>query len=88
MYLFLLTAADAQGLSYYSDASLGRLLRLDALQLSAARQRLIQADLIAYRKPLYQVLSLDRVDPPSQRTGDATSVGELLRRVLEKGATP
>jgi len=88
LYLFLLTAADAQGLSYYSDASLGRLLRLDALQLSAARQRLIQADLIAYRKPLYQVLSLDRVDPPSQRTGDATSVGELLRRVLEKGATP
>ena len=88
VYLFLLTAADAQGLSYFSDASLSRFLHLDGLQLSAARQRLIQADLIAYRKPLYQVLCLDRIDPPGQRTGDVNSVGELLRRVLEKGATP
>jgi len=43
-------------LSYYSDASLCRRLKLDLLQLSAARQQLQQADLIAFRKPLYQVL--------------------------------
>lgn len=58
LYLLLVTVADVQGLSYYSDASLGRHLRLDAVQLSAARQQLIGLDLIAYRKPLYQVLSL------------------------------
>jgi glutathione S-transferase len=35
LYLFLLTVADAQGLSYYSDASIARHLNLDALTVSA-----------------------------------------------------
>lgn len=85
LYLFLLTVADAQGLSYYSDASVGRLLGWEGLQLSAARQRLLQAQLIAYDKPLYQILSLDPLRPPSQRVGAALSLGELLRRAVEKG---
>lgn len=88
LYLFLLTVSDAQGLSYYSDPSISRLLRWELLQLSAARQRLIESELIAYRKPLYQVLSLDPIELPTQRSGAPISVGELLRRVLEKGATP
>ena len=37
LYLFLVTVADAQGLSYYSDASPCRQLKMDPLQLSAAR---------------------------------------------------
>ena len=85
LYLFLLTVSDAQGLSYYSEPSIGRFLRLDLLQVSAARQRLIESELIAYQKPLYQVLSLDPIDPPTQRTGAPVSVGELLRQVLQKG---
>ena len=74
LYLFLLTVSDAQGLSYYSEPSIGRFLRLDLLQVSAARQRLIESELIAYQKPLYQVLSLDPIDPPTQRTGAPVSV--------------
>jgi hypothetical protein len=58
LYLFLVTVADAQGLSYYSDPAIGRHLKIDAVALSAARQQLVQADLIAYRKPFYQVLAL------------------------------
>jgi len=58
LYLFLVTVADAQGLSYYSDSALCRHLKMDAVSLSAARQQLIHADLLAYRKPLYQVLAL------------------------------
>jgi hypothetical protein len=90
LYLFLVTVADVQGLSYYSDASLGRHLRLDAVQLSAARQQLIGLDLIAYRKPLYQVLSLPEPAPvapvtDSPRTGQVQSVAEVLRRVLAAG---
>jgi len=90
LYLFLVTVADAQGLSFYSDAAIGRRLTLDQLSLSAARQQLIQADLIAYRKPLYQVLSLpeDPKAPPAPeppRTGQAQSVATILRRVLEGG---
>src|SRR5260370_6978969 len=57
LYLFLTSVADAQGLSYYSDASLIRRLKMDLLVLSASRQQLIHAGLLAYHKPLYQVFS-------------------------------
>ncbi len=79
LYLFLTSVADAEGLSYYSDASLMRRLKMDPLALSASRQQLIQAGLIAYQKPFYQVLSLDPVGAP--RSGPI-SVGELLRQAL------
>ncbi len=37
LYLFLCTVADAQGASYYSDASAGRLLTCAGAQLRSAR---------------------------------------------------
>ena len=79
LYLFLTSVADAEGLSYYSDASLMRRLKMDPLVLSASRQQLVQAGLIAYAKPLYQVLSLEPAQAP--RSGPM-SVGELLRRAM------
>lgn len=87
LYLLLLTVADSRGLSFYSDASLCRLLRLDPLALAAARDQLLAADLIAFLKPDYQVLSLPDAStpPPSQRAGEAATVGEILRRVLQPG---
>lgn len=91
LYLFLVTVADVQGLSFYSDAAVGRHLALDQVSLSAARQQLIRADLIAYRKPLYQVLSLpeDRAPtspPEAPRSGEVRSVAAILRHALEGGA--
>jgi len=79
LYLFLTSVADVEGLSYYSDASLMRRLKLDPVGLSASRQQLVQTGLIAYEKPLYQVLSLEPVGAP--RSGPI-SVGELLRKAL------
>src|ERR1700682_494163 len=69
LYLFLVTVADVQGLSYYSDAAIVRHLNIQPLRLAAARQQLERADLIAYRKPLYQVLSLPEpsASAPSQQ---------------------
>jgi hypothetical protein len=58
LYLFLITVCDAQGLSYYGTPTLARRLRLSDEQFAAARQQLIELDLIAYRSPLYQVLAL------------------------------
>jgi hypothetical protein len=88
LYLVLVIVADAQGLSYYSDASLGRLLQLDLLALVAARQQLVSADLLAYHKPLYQVLALLPAQAPSEsrRCGQSLSVGDILRRAVEGGA--
>ena len=88
LYLFLVTVADAHGLSYYSDRSIGRHLKIDSVDLSAARQQLVQADLIAYQKPLYQVLALPedaKASAPSPRTGHVQSVADVLRRALERG---
>jgi hypothetical protein len=62
LYLVLVTVADAQGLSYYGEASLARLLSMPATRLIQARADLIHLDLVAYERPLYQVLSLD---PPA-----------------------
>ena len=90
LYLVLVTVADAQGLSYYSDATLSRLLQLEPLGLAQARQQLVAAYLVAYQKPLYQVLALPvsaaAAAPGWTRLGQALSVGDLLRRALEGGA--
>lgn len=80
LYLFLTSVADAQGLSYYSDASLMRRLKMDPVGLSAGRQQLVQAGLIAYEKPFYQVLSLE-AETDAPRSGPIR-VGELLRQAL------
>jgi hypothetical protein len=69
LYLVLVTVADAQGLSYYGEASLERLLSLPAPRLAAARAELIGLDLIAYERPLYQVLSLDMAAATPRVTG-------------------
>ena len=51
--------ADAQGASYYSDASIGKLLSLSSARLRGARAELLAAGLIAYGAPFDQVLSLE-----------------------------
>jgi len=79
LYLFLSCVADVQGLSYYSDVSLMRQLNMEAAPLSASRQQLIRAGLVAYEKPLYQVLNLETAQAP--RSG-SISVAQLMRQAL------
>ena len=81
LYLFLVTVADGHGLSYYSDQTISRLLPLDVAALASARQELIAAGLIAYQRPLYQVLALDAPTPGSPRSGIGRplSIGDILR---------
>lgn len=76
LYLFLATVADAQGLSYYSDASIARLTPLSVTALERARRELVAAKLVAYHKPLYQVLALD---PPRPEAAQPQSLGQILR---------
>jgi hypothetical protein len=93
LYLFLVTVGDARGLSYYSDRAAGRRLAMDGQRLAAARRELCRADLIAYERPLYQVLSLEKPasvlpgdhDPP-RRGADPLSLGEVLRRAMGERA--
>ena len=56
--LFLVTVADAQGLSYYGSSSLMQRLHLSTEELGAARRQLIDLELVAFEAPLYQVLAI------------------------------
>lgn len=72
LYLFLITVADVQGLSWYGDTSTARRLSIDEARLRRARSDLIRAGLLAYAKGLYQVLALDTPTPtPTQDAGVA-----------------
>ena len=89
LYLFLVTVADAQGLSYYSDASLGSSLSTDPVRLSKARGDLIGAGLIAYQRPLYQVLALDSPPRIEVRDLSADEIAVRLDRLrAAMGRTP
>lgn len=60
LYLFWVTVADAQGLSYYADESVARRLRITSDAVSTGRAELVRAGLLAHEPPLVQVLSLER----------------------------
>jgi len=83
LYLFLVTVADGAGLSYYSDQGICQLLPLDAAALAAARRELLAAGLIAYQKPLYQVLALDALGPGGG-SGGAGPSGPGPRRGISR----
>jgi len=59
LYLTLVTVGDKNGVSYYSDRTLARLLGVDHESLVKLRGHLLAADVIAYREPYYQVLELE-----------------------------
>lgn len=81
LYLFLVTVADAQGLSYYGNACLRQRLHLSTEELGAARQQLIELELIAYQAPLYQVLAIagTRAVPPATSAPPTTTSAPAVR---------
>jgi hypothetical protein len=79
LYLFLVTVADAQGLSYYSDVSVARRLSMEPSRLIRARTDLIRLGRLAYEPPLYQVLALDAPAPE-----DVGARLDQLREILGK----
>ena len=63
LLFFLHLAADRQGLSYWSDATVAKKLRLREGLVVSARAGLIARGLVAYRYPLYQLLPLPEATP-------------------------
>jgi hypothetical protein len=98
LYLFWVTVADAQGLSYYADQSVAHRLRIPVEAVNTGRAELLRAGLLAYEPPLVQVLSLDRRVENTKasgnsssgrdersRTQDAVLLGDLLRAWAQGG---
>lgn len=80
LYLFLVCVADNQGLSFYGDPALMAKLSMDQTTLDQARSALVTNSLIAWQRPIYQVLSLE----PLRRDNRAGSM-ICLRDILGGG---
>ena len=91
LYLFLVLAADRQGLSCWRLDRIEREMpAFDRAALRRARDGLVEADLIAFRPwtptqidGLYQVLSLPPSAARAQPRGGVGSMGEMLGELLE-----
>ncbi|NTV33529.1 MAG: hypothetical protein HGA50_09590 [Deltaproteobacteria bacterium] len=81
LYLFLVTVADSQGLSYYSDPSLCERLAMNEASLDSARSELRQVGLVAYRRPIYQVLPLGEATAAKRVAGPPMAIGEIFKRL-------
>lgn len=60
LYLFLLTVADGDGISHWSEASIARILSLSTCAVKGARCELEGEELLAFAAPLWQVLALPK----------------------------
>jgi hypothetical protein len=84
LYFVLCAVADQHGLSFYGDATLAAMVRINLPALMAARDELLARDLIAHETRFIQVLSLPQ---PGQRRrgepgGGLMELGEILRRAV------
>ncbi len=87
LYLFLITVSDAKGLSYYGNESIMKCLCMGQSTLQNARSSLIQNGMIAWQKPLYQVLNLDIGGPAKRSCMDSPlSLGSILKTAVEETA--
>ncbi len=99
LYLFLITVADSRGLSYYSDSALIRLLKMDETTLKSARYELKQLRLIAWKKPIYQVLPIENIihvpvakeqtceasrETSGRDAGQLLSIGQIFKRMAQE----
>jgi hypothetical protein len=92
LYVFLVLVADRNGLSYYSFDKICSLLQISIDEYIAARNALIDKDLIAFDGHLYQVLSLPckpvihpaRVlrDPQDMEDKDPATIRRLIHQSL------
>ena len=85
-YFVLIALSNRDGVSFYSDQRLSRILEVRyPHELSGARQQLVAQDLIAFESGIYQVLRLSRrplppghYQPPSvtpKRVGQVPAAG-------------
>ncbi len=87
LYFFLAAVSDKDGLSFYGNATIALRLRMSETVVVRAREELLASDLVAYRAPLVQVLSLPQARV-ERRDGGLTSFGEILRTLTAPSPPP
>jgi len=88
LYLFLVAVCDRHGLSFYSYDSICSLLKMTVEQYIAARDSLIEKDLIAFDGTLFQVLDLPAIPrKPNnfrrQKTPTSTDQTQSIKDILK-----
>jgi hypothetical protein len=86
LYLFLAAVSDRNGLSFYSDATMAVRLRMSEPAMVHARDELVREDLVAYRAPLTQVLSLP--DRSRVERGGLMSLSEMFEAATRGNREP
>jgi hypothetical protein len=95
LYLLLVIASDAQGLSFYADPTVVRILKLTHEDLFRARAELEKQSIIGYRYPLYQVFDVPRrqLGPSrdakrSRKEAEPTLIGEIFKELAARSENP
>lgn len=83
LYLFLVCVSDDKGLSYYGDQTLMTKLSMNTDKFENARSDLIRLGLIAWQKPLYQVLCI-KPAAKSQPMASPMGLGEILKKAMKE----
>jgi hypothetical protein len=84
LYFFLAAVADKHGLSFFGDAAVAGRLRMTEGSLERARVELERRDLIAYEKPLYQVLSIASEPLPPRRQSEPALLKDFLSELAAR----
>ena len=96
LYFFLVIVADRHGLSFYGFDKICSILEISLDHFLAARNALIEKDLIAFDGQMFQVLSLPRepalIDPEPLKPGPEMSEKDpatIHRNILDSlGSRP
>jgi len=83
LYLFLVLAADRNGLSFYSYDHICTLLEFNLDEYITSRDSLIKRDLIAFDGTVFQVLSLPQKQPARRKRKDFSPVRQLIEQVAK-----
>lgn len=86
LYFFLAAVSDKNGVSYWSDPNISCCLRLPEQAVARAREELEFQDLIAYERPLYQVLSIPSAKI-TRKASEPTLLADLFREVARQVST-
>jgi hypothetical protein len=85
LYMFLVLAADREGLSFYSYDSICSFLQLSLDQYVEARDSLIDKDLIAFDGTIFQVLELPSKPKDGTRIKqDPAAIAQQIRLSLNE----
>ena len=83
LYLFLACVSDNKGLSFYGDNAVMKTLDMGQNDIDQARSGLIRYGLIAWQKPIYQVLGLDPAPEKAKRNNSMMRLSDILKSATE-----